>query len=123
MKADMEIRQQLLDMTTRDALTFGVLTVRLHKSRHTVRWQIDSVEVKQSYRYPRYADVHTVNEVLWQITAYIMLNRDGESRLCPHCGFPARRSERAKYCSVACQRAAGDRRRQARGFLERMKSA
>ena len=123
MKAEMEIRRQLLDMTTRDALTFGVLTVRLHKSRDTVRWQVDSAEVKQAYRYPRYADVHTVNDVLWQITAYIMLNRDGESKPCPHCGLPVRRSERAKYCSVGCQRAAGDRRRQTREFLERMKSA
>ena len=123
MKQDVEIRRQLLDMTTRDTLTFGVLTVRLHKSSHTVRWQVDSAEVKQAYRYPRYADVHTVNDVLWQITAYIVLNRDGESRPCPHCGLPARRSERAKYCSVDCQRAAGDRRRREREFLERMSRA
>jgi len=117
MKADMDIRRQLLDMTTRDTLTFGVLKVRLYKSRYTVRWQITSADVAQAFRHSRYADVHTVNEVLWQVTTYILQNRDGERRLCPHCGLPVRRSKRAVYCSAACQTRAADRRQREREKL------
>lgn len=119
MKAEIAIRRQLLDMTTRDALIFGVLTVRLFKSRHTTRWQIDSPEVKQVYRYPRYADAETVNEIIWQMTTYILRNRDGGCKRCAHCGSPVRRSERAKYCSAACQIAAGNHRQRSRE-LERI---
>lgn len=111
MKADIEIRRQLLEMTTRDVLEFGVLTVRLFKSRYTVRWQVASTGVTQSYRYPRYADSETVNEVIWQVTMYILKNRDGRSaRYCPYCGNLVRRSTRAKYCSEGCQLRAADRR-------------
>lgn len=115
MKAEIAIRRQLLDMTTRDTLAFGVLTVRLFKSRHTVRWQIDSAGVKQTYRYPRYTDSETVNEILWEITTYILRNRDGwPARYCPHCGSPVRRAGRAKYCSTVCQIADGNLRQKQR---------
>lgn len=119
MKAELEIRHQLLDMTSRDVLEFGVLTVRLFKSRHMTRWKIASAEVTQAYRYPRSADAETVNEIIWQVTTYILRNRDGKSvRYCPYCGAPVRRSKRAVYCSAACQIAAGNLRQKARG-LER----
>lgn len=119
MKAELEIRRQLLNMTTRDALVFGVLTVRVYKSRLTTRWQIDSAEVKQAYRYPRYSDAETVNEMIWQVVTYILRNQSGiPAAYCPHCGAPVRRSKRAVYCSAACQIAAGNLRQKARG-LER----
>jgi hypothetical protein len=115
MKPNLEIRRRLLTMTTQDTLQFGVLTVRLFKSRATVRWQIDSAEIRQAYRYPRYADIDTINDVLAQATAYILINRDGRPRrLCLNCNQPVHRSPRAKYCSASCAAVDADRRYRAK---------
>lgn len=111
-----EVRRALLDMTTHDTLTFGRLSVRLHKARMTVRWQIDMPGKSQAYRYPRYTDVHTVSAMLTQVVGYIMANYAGE-RLdnpdqCPVCGAPVV-SRKATYCSAECRVTAYQRRKRA----------
>lgn len=111
-----EVRRKLLNMTTHDVLIFGELSVRLYVNQNTIRWQIDSREVKQSYRYPRFADVDYLDEYddpLIEVVHYIMANYASEPFVSERCLYCKKslHGRKAKYCNSYC-RQMGYRQRQ-----------